>query len=129
MKKRAFKKRKRGLGRAIPFVDHTLASRILDWSVGLLLAPNTTPCWIWRGYRDKDGYGEIKYRGYKYRAARVSYAAFVDAIPDGMDVDHTCNVECCVNPRHLKLVDPLTNIKLRDERKSQPMPNVEPLPF
>lgn len=65
--------------------------------------PNTG-CWLFMGYVDNLGYGiiaEIKRK--RIKAHRVSYAVFKCEIPGGMDVMHSCDVRCCINPEHLSL--------------------------
>lgn len=57
-------------------------------------------CWIWIGYVDRDGYGHIDRttaHGYTYRHIR-------GPIQDGLELDHKCEVRCCVNPDHLEVV-------------------------
>lgn len=63
-------------------------------------------CWIWTGSKSKQGYGRIKWRGKGYTAHRAMYEHLVGEIPEGLVLDHTCNVKSCVNPDHL---DPVTN--------------------
>ncbi len=60
-----------------------------------------TPCWIWQGYVDPNGYGQI---GRNKRAHRVVYEALCDPIPAGLELDHLCRVPTCVNPSHLEPV-------------------------
>ena len=109
---------KPGSSHSLVLNDHDLARRIVEWSKSLLIFPNRTPCWIWCGYTDKEGYGEIKYRGKKYRAIRVSYASFIGPITAGNEIDHIClGSSGCVNPRHLQQVDPMTNQILKKRRR------------
>lgn len=67
-------------------------------------------CWLWTGavFGSKPGqYGSFwdgTYRNgrpVKVRAHRFAYALLVDAIPDGLEVCHHCDVPLCVNPDHL----------------------------
>lgn len=59
-------------------------------------------CWLWMGSLSKFGYGQIMMPGGKPRRAhRVSYEAHKGPIPPGLDVRHTCDMRCCINPDHL----------------------------
>lgn len=67
-------------------------------------------CWEWTGdCNTKGGYGRIYLDG-RYRSAhRVVYELLVAPIPDGFFIDHKCRQHACVNPAHLRVVDPRTN--------------------
>ena len=87
-----------------------------------------TFCWEWQGSTDKDGYAQVKYRGKKYRASRLAYAAYVGELLDGNDVDHECMNRKCINPKHLAQVDYHTNrVVLRNERLVESA--THPVPF
>lgn len=58
-------------------------------------------CWLWNGWRDKDGYGKFRVGESKMPAHRYSYILHVGPIPDGMCILHTCDTPPCVNPAHL----------------------------
>lgn len=59
-------------------------------------------CWIWTGSLGKFGYGQIMMPGGKPRRAhKVSYEVHKGPVPQGLDVRHTCDMRCCINPDHL----------------------------
>jgi hypothetical protein len=71
-----------------------------------------TPCWIWRGGFFRTGYGRIAVGQRKARVAhRVYYERFKGAVPDGMMLDHLCEVKSCVNPGHLEAVSAAENTR------------------
>jgi len=63
-----------------------------------------TECWLWTGFKDKNGYGRISNRDTKMSLShRYSYELKFGNIPDGFMVRHVCNNPMCVNPDHLKI--------------------------
>ena len=60
-------------------------------------------CWIWTRPLMPNGYGKLKVSGTTWRAHRYAYELFVGPIPNELLVLHTCDIKCCVNPKHLKL--------------------------
>lgn len=75
--------------------------------------PNTG-CWLWTGYVNNRGYGQANFKNKFYPAHRLSLKAFDDIdLPSGsavLQVDHMCRERSCVNPRHLRIVNPITNV-------------------
>jgi len=68
-------------------------------------------CWLYAGWLDKDGYGNINiYLGLgkttSVKAHRVMYENTIGDIPDGLYLDHLCFTPTCINPKHL---EPVTN--------------------
>ncbi len=61
-------------------------------------------CWLWRGYKTRNGYGRFWMDGRTQPAHRVSYELHVGPIPDGLHIDHLCRNRMCVNPEHLEPV-------------------------
>lgn len=70
-------------------------------------------CWIWLMYKDKKGYGQIRYKEKVLWAHRVSYAIFCDNLSNGDSIHHTCHNPSCVNPDHL------TTLSLSDNSKER----------
>jgi hypothetical protein len=61
---------------------------------------NDSPCILWTGLLNEDGYGK---RGSRL-AHRVAYEEQVGPIPEGLEMDHLCRVRNCVNVQHLEPV-------------------------
>lgn len=79
---------------------NTLEERLrrVGWKV------TATGCWEFAGCTNRDGYGCIYLSaGVTDLAHRVSYRAFVQDIPAGMYVMHSCDNPPCINPSHLSL--------------------------
>lgn len=78
-----------------------------------------TGCWEWQARR-KEGrtYGYLGVDGKPRHAHRLAYELHVGPIPEGLVIDHLCNVPCCVNPDHLQAVTPEENRRRQVERKT-----------
>lgn len=66
------------------------------------LVDPSTGCWVYQGFRQRLGYGDISYRGVNQRAHRVAYKLWKGEIPAGLDILHKCDNPPCCNPDHLK---------------------------
>lgn len=80
-------------------------------------------CWIWTAGRNKDGYGEFTINKVTCRSHRVSLELSGVTIPAGKFVCHRCNVQSCVNPKHLYIGDHRTNTldRMADDNWVQPI--------
>jgi len=73
-------------------------------------------CWVWLGYKDKDGYGETTIREIgkpkrKGRFHRIFYETKYGIIPPHFQIDHLCRNRACVNPLHMEIVTVQENVR------------------
>ena len=62
-------------------------------------------CWIWLGdIFQCGGHGAFRINGKRrYKAHRAAWELYRGQIPEGLQVNHKCDVPSCVNPDHLYL--------------------------
>lgn len=63
-----------------------------------------TGCWEWLGAMSDTGYGSVGHGGRIYSTHRLAYSLLVGPIPEGLVLDHLCEVRRCLNPQHLEPV-------------------------
>lgn len=66
-------------------------------------------CWIWKRGLSIGGYPRYR-KGHFYYAHVYAYTLIKGAIPDGLELDHTCRNRSCINPWHLEAVTHQTNM-------------------
>ena len=66
-------------------------------------------CWGWKAAADKDGYGVHSLNGKYVRAHIASYLLHGGSIPPGYYILHSCDVQACCNPKHLRTGTPKEN--------------------
>lgn len=80
-------------------LQQRIRSRAVDTDCGY-----TSPCWISNRAKHSNGYTKMGLCGDTLLTHRVSYEAFVAAIPEGLQIDHLCKQRACCNPDHLEAV-------------------------
>ncbi|HJT91702.1 MAG TPA: HNH endonuclease signature motif containing protein [Mycobacterium sp.] len=72
-----------------------------------------TDCWNWMGSKLPAGYGRIYINGKRQYTHRLAYETLVEAIPDGLDIDHLeiCLNKSCANPDHMEPVTRGENVR------------------
>jgi HNH endonuclease len=74
-------------------------------------------CRIWRGHKDKDGYGKVYANGTMNLVHRLSYSFYCAPIPAGLDVYARCGRRDCLRPEHLALGTAAERARRREQRR------------
>jgi hypothetical protein len=82
--------------------------------------PPPEGCWDWRGPVDRNGYGQFSCDGKTRRASRVSYEIYVAAVPNGVEMLHSCDRHICVHPAHVRPDTHTENMREAYERGLMP---------
>lgn len=76
---------------------------------------DATGCWIWRGSKDRGGYGTINARCFGVSRTvsthRMSYQVWIGPVLRPYQLDHLCRVPACGNPDHLEIVTQSENVR------------------
>ncbi len=83
-----------------------------------------TPCHIWQGGKNRDGYGHMRARG-RYKAAgkqvmmahRYYYELEHGPIPDGHEIHHLCHEPSCQRASHMVVLESASHSKLNRNHK------------
>lgn len=81
------------------------STQIVQWSLAELRRrsrPGVRGCWLWRGYRQPNGYGTVTIRGNRAYVHRLAYELAYGPLDAGLVVHHDCKRRACVNPEHLR---------------------------
>ena len=95
--------------------DLTLAQRLMIQST----VNSTTGCIVLDKVGCGDGsnnYAQIRREGKLVFAHRAAYELLYGPIPDGLEIDHTCNNPRCINTDHLEAVTHQENCKRAFQR-------------
>lgn len=68
------------------------------------------PCHVWRGSKDRDGYGQTRFNGRYVGVHRYVWELAKGKIGEGMEIDHQCQVKACCNVDHLREVTHQVNM-------------------
>ncbi len=86
------------------------------------------PCWEWTGKAHRGAnkkYAGAKYQGRTWGAHRLIWTLLVGEIGEGLQLDHLCKNETCVNPDHLEPVTPAENVRRGATGQYQTKPNLK----
>jgi len=77
---------------------------------------HVTPCLLWLGSVDRDGYGRVKIQNVYLKVHRLMWIVRFGLIPDDMVVCHNCDQPGCCRPEHLRLDTSAENIRERTRK-------------
>lgn len=86
-------------------------AEIVTYLMGLVDTTSASPCWLWTGNMEPNGYGRVMVNYVRYGAHRAVYEFLVEPVPAEMYIDHLCRRPACVRPDHLEPVTPAENVR------------------
>ena len=92
--------------------------RFYDRTVRNLHREDLGYCWEWSGYKHKNGYGRVSFKGNSHWAHQVSYIISYGPILPSLCVLHHCDIPACVNPEHLYMGTYQDNARNRSIKRS-----------
>jgi hypothetical protein len=75
------------------------------------LQPTPSGCLEWTGPRNREGYGQMFWRGRSRSVHRVAWTVLRGEIPEDMTLDHLCRNTSCANVDHLEIVTRAENTR------------------
>lgn len=74
------------------------------WS-NVHITNNNEECWNWMAGTNGVGYGQfwLNTKNKNVRSNRMAYILTKGNIPEGLQIQHSCNTTLCCNPNHLEL--------------------------
>jgi HNH endonuclease len=98
-------------GEPVRYVNGGHGNR-LGWRITIEDRGHETPCHVWQGFCNDDGYGMVSVGGRRLSSThRVAYEREHGRVPDGLELDHLCRVRACCNPDHLEPVTHAENMR------------------
>lgn len=85
-------------------------------------SPHPRGCWLWRGSRNSDGYGDIKIKRHMVKAHRMAWEVTNGRPLGDLRACHHCDNPACCNPEHIFAGTQIENIADMDAKGRRGMP-------